>query len=274
MHVTGLAGMPRRVYTYSADLGWDTLNLVSTVGAFMIAAGVALFLIDLARNFRFAIDHHAGNVWNAGTLEWLPTGRYAVRSIPKVTSREPLWDQPALAEEVEAGGYFLPGAPTGGPETIVGSALGARPQYLLQLTGASWMPIGAAAFTAAFFLLLTLKQVLPAGVCGAIAFAMIVRWMWDTDPGASHPPVDIGDGIRIPVYMRDGPASCCDVVLIWSPSRRTGRSYSRTCIWTFRPTSSGGRAIPPLTFRLQRSLLSSRRPIAYASHALKMTRRR
>ena len=44
--------MPRRVYTYPVGLGWDALNLVSTIGAFMIAAGVALFLFDLARNFR------------------------------------------------------------------------------------------------------------------------------------------------------------------------------------------------------------------------------
>ena len=88
MHITGLAGMPRRVYTYSAGLGWDNLNMLSTVGAFMIAAGVAVFLVDLARNFRFAVDKNAGNVWNAGTLEWLPTGNYSVRSIPIITSRD------------------------------------------------------------------------------------------------------------------------------------------------------------------------------------------
>ena len=92
-----------------AGLGWDTLNLVSTVGAFMIAAGVALFLIDLARNFRMASEENAGNVWNAGTLEWLPTGNYSSRSIPIVTSRDPLWDQPNLADDVEAGRYYLPG---------------------------------------------------------------------------------------------------------------------------------------------------------------------
>ena len=50
----------------------------------MIAAGVALFLLDLARNFRFASEDNAGNVWNAGTLEWLPNGNYATRSIPAV----------------------------------------------------------------------------------------------------------------------------------------------------------------------------------------------
>ena len=96
-----------------------------------------------------------------GTLEWLPTGLYGTRSIPKVTSREPLWDQPGLAEEVEAGGHYLPGAPTGGLRDDRRQSAGARPQYLLQLTGPGWMPIGAAAFTAAFFLLLTLQQARP-----------------------------------------------------------------------------------------------------------------
>jgi cytochrome c oxidase subunit I+III len=274
MHVTGLAGMPRRVYTYSTGLGWDTLNLVSTIGAFMIAAGVALFLIDLARNFRFAIEHHAGNVWKAGTLEWLPSGPYATRSIPKVTSREPLWDQPALAEEVEAGGYFLPGAPTAGLETIIGSPLDARPQYLLQMTGPSWMPIGSAAFTAAFFLLLTLKQVLPACVCGAIALAMIVRWMWDTDPGTSHPAVDIGDGIRLPVYMA-GPAShswWAAVVLVLVAIATYGAMvFSYLYLWTVSPKFwPAADTMPPLTYPLAAAALLALASgaIVFASRAL------
>jgi cytochrome c oxidase subunit I len=65
MHVTGLAGMPRRVYTYAPELGWDGLNLASTIGAFMIAAGVALFLVDFARRFRMSAESNAGNVWDA-----------------------------------------------------------------------------------------------------------------------------------------------------------------------------------------------------------------
>ena len=65
MHITGLAGMPRRVYTYGAGLGWDSLNMISTVGAFLIAAGMVVFLIDVARNFRLEIAN-AGNVWHAG----------------------------------------------------------------------------------------------------------------------------------------------------------------------------------------------------------------
>src|SRR5690606_5731706 len=72
MHFTGLAGMPRRVYPYSAGSGWEMLNQISTAGAYMIALSVAVFLYDLLRNFRPDNERNAGNVWQAGTLEWLP----------------------------------------------------------------------------------------------------------------------------------------------------------------------------------------------------------
>jgi cytochrome c oxidase subunit I+III len=64
----------------------------------------------------------------------------------------------------------------------------------------------AAWFTAAFFLLLTVKLVVPALVCGALAVAGVIRWLWTTDPGPTHPPVDIGGGIKLPVCMT-GPTS-------------------------------------------------------------------
>jgi cytochrome c oxidase subunit I+III len=200
MHFTGLMGMPRRVYTYPAGMGWDVLNMISTAGAFLIAAGVLLCIIDFVRKFRFSFADNAGDVWKAGTLEWLPTDTYQTRSIPFVTSREPLWDQPNLAKDVEAGRYYLPGAPTGRRETIVTSPIEAKPQYLLQMPGPSWPPFLAAVFTAAFFLLLTVKLVMPAFMCGVLALLFVLIWMWDTDPGINHPPVDIGGGIKLPVY--------------------------------------------------------------------------
>jgi cytochrome c oxidase subunit I+III len=238
MHVTGLAGMPRRVYTYSAESGFEALNMLSTAGAFMIAAGVALFLVDLVRNFRLDIDRNAGNVWNAGTLEWLPSGAYSTRSIPRVRSREPLWDQPGLADEVEAGRHYLPGAPTGGRETIVTSMLAARPQYLLQMPGPSWLPIASALLTAAFFFLLTFKQTLPAAACGLLAVALIVRWLWDTDPGPSQPPVDIGGGVRLPVYVT-GPAShswwAMGVLILVAVAIEGAFVFSYFFLWTVSP---------------------------------------
>jgi len=200
MHITGLIGMPRRVYTYPVGMGWDALNLVSTIGAFMIAAGVAIFLYDFARKFRFASEDNAGNVWNASTLEWLPNGNYATRSIPSVTSRDPLWDQPNLSQDVEEGRYYLPGTVTGGREALVTSPFDARPQYILQIPGPGWQPVLAAVFTAAFFLLLTVKFVFASVICGVLAVACVIWWLWETDPGPVRPPADIGGGIVVPVY--------------------------------------------------------------------------
>ncbi len=201
MHIAGLIGMPRRVYTYPVGMGLEALNLVSTIGAFMIAAGVALFLYDLARNFRFTFDDNAGNVWNAGTLEWLPNGKYAARSIPYVTSRDPLWDRPNLSKEVEDGAWYLPGNPTGGREALVTSPIEGRPQYLLQIPGPGWEHVLAAFFTAAFFLLLTVKLVFLALICGLLAVACVIWWVWGLDPGPTRPPADIGGGIVLPVYV-------------------------------------------------------------------------
>jgi cytochrome c oxidase subunit I+III len=205
MHITGLMGMPRRVYTYPTGLGWDVLNLVSTAGAFLIAAGVALFLFDMARRFRFDWDS-AGNVWKAGTLEWIPSHTYGTRSIPIVRTREPLWEQPGLGEDVEAGHYFLPGTQTGGRETLVTGPLHAEPQYLLRMPGPGWSPFLAALFTAACFLLLTVKLAAASLACGVLAIAMVIWWLWESDPAPLREPVDLGGGIRLPTYVT-GPIS-------------------------------------------------------------------
>jgi cytochrome c oxidase subunit I+III len=206
MHVTGLLGMPRRVYTYPEGLGWERLNLTSTAGAFLLAAGVAVFVADLIRRFRPSPSGGAGNHWGAGTLEWLPNDLYGARSIPRVASREPLWDRPALADEVKAGRWYLPGTATGARETIVTSPLDATPEYVLRVPGPSWPVVLAAWLTAAFFLSLTVKLTAAAVVSGSLALLLVLRWLWDTDEGPVHPPVDIGGGITLPVYLT-GPRS-------------------------------------------------------------------
>jgi cytochrome c oxidase subunit I+III len=206
MHFVGLAGMPRRVYTYPADLGWESMNLASTVGAFLIALGVLLFLFDVARNFRMSAEDNAGNVWNAGTLEWLPNGNYSSRSVPIVTGRYPLWEQPNLPKDVEEGRYFLPGAPTGVRETILTSAIDAKPQALLRMPMPGWPPILGAVLTAAFFMLLTVKLVAIAFVCGIGAIASLLHWAWHLDPKPLRASFDIGGGIALPAYV-SGPSS-------------------------------------------------------------------
>jgi cytochrome c oxidase subunit I+III len=206
MHITGLNGMPRRVYTYPSEMEWNGLNLISTVGAFLLAAGVLLFLIDLALRFRPSTGDNAGNIWKAGTLEWLPNDTYATRSIPIVNSLDPIWDQPNLPQDVEEGRFYLPNTATGRRETIVTSPILAEPQYVVQMPGPSWPTVLAALFTAAFFLLLTVQLYYTSLFFGVAAVAAVIWWLWESDPGPTDDPVDIGGGIRLPVNMT-GPIS-------------------------------------------------------------------
>ena len=206
MHLTGFMGMPRRVYTYLPDRGLDLLNMVSTIGAFIIAAGVLIFLIDLAKNFRFTTDHDAGNVYGAGTLEWLPTGMYSTRSIPLVRSRDPLWDDPNICDDVKEGRYFLPNSVTGLRETLITSPVNAEPQYLQIMPGPSAWPIGGAVATAGFFLALTVQAYTFALFSGVIAVGCVLRWAWETDVPVKQETAEVGAGITLPIAIT-GPQS-------------------------------------------------------------------
>jgi cytochrome c oxidase subunit I+III len=273
MHVTGLAGMPRRVYTYAESTGWGALNLASTIGAFLIAAGVLLFLVDFARRFRFASEDNAGNVWNAGTLEWLPNGNYSSRSIPHVTGTYPLWDRPSLASEVERGQHYLPNAPTGRRETLVSHWLDARPQGLLRMPAPGWAPFVASVFTAAFFLLLTFKLVLVASVCGAIAIAGLLHWAWHLDPAPLRDPVAIADGLAVPAYLsgRDSTSWWAMVVLMLvAASLAACAGFSYLYLWLAKPSTwPAPDGLPSLAYAVSAGAL-----VAASSLALGIANRR
>jgi cytochrome c oxidase subunit I+III len=257
MHVSGLLGMPRRIYTYSAGLGWDALNLLSTAGAFIVALGVAVFLFDLLRNLRPTLSDQAGNVWGAGTLEWLNSNTYGARSTPHVVGREPLWEQPGLREDVDAGRYYLPGAPTGRRETIVTSPFEAAPQYLARLPGPGWTPILAAVFTAAFFLLLTVKVTTLALTCGVLAVAMMLAWMWSSDPEPVA-PVDIGGGVQLPTYASGSSSHswwAMIVVILVAAALWLSYLFSYLYLWTVSPQLWAGTAMPAIGWALSSGVL-------------------
>ena len=94
MHIPGLLGMPRRVYTYEPGRGWDTWNFIVTVGVFFQAAGILVFLGNLLWSY-FRGKTAGSDPWDAWTLEWStnsPPPAYNFSSIPVVKSRRPLWD--------------------------------------------------------------------------------------------------------------------------------------------------------------------------------------
>jgi cytochrome c oxidase subunit I+III len=237
MHLTGLMGMPRRVYTYPAVMQWDVLNMISTIGAFLFAAGISVFLVDLVRNLRPSLSNVAGNIWGGGTLEWLPNDAFGPRSIPAVTSAYPLWDQPELAREVEAGRHFLPGSITGLRETIVTSPIEATPQYLLRLSGPGWSPLLSAVFTAAFFMLLTVKAVVLALICGLLGIASMIVWMWGSDL-KPLPAVDIGANVKLPTYATGSLSHswwAMIVLLLVAGSLYLSYVFSYLYLWTVSP---------------------------------------
>ncbi|GHO43715.1 cytochrome c oxidase subunit I [Ktedonospora formicarum] len=102
MHLLGLLGMPRRVYTFPGDLGWNELNLMSTVGAFMIGVGVMVFVFNFIKSLRSGKEA-GSDPWDAFTLEWdtaSPPKKYNFLTIPVVRSRRPFYDKknPEIAD--------------------------------------------------------------------------------------------------------------------------------------------------------------------------------
>jgi cytochrome c oxidase subunit 1 len=95
MHFVGLHGMPRRVYTYPAGLGFETMNMLETAGAFLLALSQAVFIYNIIKAWRGPRNAPA-DPWNAATLEWATTSppqefNFAVE--PEVHSRDPLWER-------------------------------------------------------------------------------------------------------------------------------------------------------------------------------------
>ena len=247
MHLPGLRGMPRRVYTYPAEMGWQALNIIATAGAFMLATGVVVFLIDLVRNLRPSLSEHAGNVWQAGTLEWMPNHVYGPRSIPLILSRYPLWQQPNLEQETEAGRHYLANAPTGARARRSSPRRSRQSRSICNgLPGPGWSPFLAAVFTAAFFMLLTVKWVTAALICGALAIAFVLIWTWGNDPEPLG-DVDIGLGTKVPAYMT-GPTShawwAAVILVLVAGSLYLSFVFSYLYLWTVAPQGWSSAALP------------------------------
>jgi cytochrome c oxidase subunit 1 len=93
MHISGILGMPRRVYTYPAGMGLELPNMLSTIGAFAVGMAVLLFVLNLI--ISFGGEEAGDNPWDASSLEWAtssPPPGYNFAHLPAVESRTPLWD--------------------------------------------------------------------------------------------------------------------------------------------------------------------------------------
>jgi cytochrome c oxidase subunit I+III len=209
MHLTGLRGMVRRGFTYPAGLGFDALNLISSVGAFILAAGILIVLWDVVRSTQ-RNTYSERNPWNAGTVEWLaemPSPPWGMRSIPEIDSRYPLWDQPNFMRDVDEGRFYLPDAEEGRRETLVTTAVDAEPVQCLRLGGNTFKTLFAALFTGGIFIFSTFHWWWLALVSAVLALASILVWLWTgTAEIPEKPEKDVGLGLTLPIYV-SGPSS-------------------------------------------------------------------
>jgi cytochrome c oxidase subunit 1 len=152
MHFSGLFGMPRRTWTYRAELNIEVFNQISTVGAFIFGFASLLLIWNVFRSVRKG-EQALGNPWQAGTLEWSipsPPHHYNFPELPEVRSREPLWDE-MERKEVERATMKEPEeephmpSPSFWPILV---ALGIASTWALVMTGVWWMPLIGLAFAA------------------------------------------------------------------------------------------------------------------------------
>jgi heme/copper-type cytochrome/quinol oxidase subunit 1 len=177
MHILGLNGMTRRIYTYPAELGWGDANLIATCGAFVIAVGGLVFIANAAASLRRPADAEA-DPWNGSTLEWAtssPPPPYNFAYPPVVSSLTPMWTDPQLRTVVT-------GMNTDRREVLITGVTEGEPQFRTVLPGPSIWPfisalgigIGFAGSVFAF------SWYFVASALGTIG---MVGWFWPRSSG-------------------------------------------------------------------------------------------
>ncbi len=205
MHLTGMLGMPRRMHAYPADSGWESLNVTSSIGGFLQAAGFALFLLDLFLHVR--VGRRAGrNPWGSGSLEWamaLPAPSYNFGAIPDLTAQpeahggHPLWHRPGLGADLASGKGYLADPGRNQRETLAVEVRTGRPAYLLVLPGSSWFPLASAGALMVFFLALLFKAYIVVPAAATLAAGLLACWGWRTGLRTDPSAVDVGNGLRL-----------------------------------------------------------------------------
>jgi cytochrome c oxidase subunit 1/cytochrome c oxidase subunit I+III len=179
MHITGLMGMPRRVYTYPSNIGWDTLNMITSLGSLVLATGVLLIVLNVIISLRRGAMA-GSNPWDAPTLEWAtpsPPPPYNFAVIPTVASRHPLWEE-RLGEGM--GRSILQKGPvlTEGKEALGVSALDAEPDIILKMPEDTLVPLLLTiALTTGFAGLLLLNWYVVAAAVVLVALFVAI-WLW------------------------------------------------------------------------------------------------
>lgn len=274
MHLTGLLGMPRRTFAYPSGLGWDWLNLLSSVGGFVMAIGFGMALLDLLVQRRFS-PHAEHNLWHSGTLEWAmpaPVPGYNVASLPFVTGRDPLHDNPRIGAELAAGTGLLAGKRNEWRETLGVEEVTGRPDQLVLLPGPSYLPLHTAILTGGFFVSFLFGVYWAAGLFAVAVLGVALLWLWRTGLPTDPEVVDVGHNIRLPVHITtEKPIGWWGMVftLVTDGSFFLHLVFGYLFLWVVTPGAPPPRMVEPtliepvtLVLALSVGVLASRRAVA------------
>jgi cytochrome c oxidase subunit I+III len=177
MHIVGLLGMPRRQYTYPGGMGWTGYNLLESIGAYILAAGLLLVVLNLAVSLRRG--EPAGNdPFEGDTLEWSTTSpppHYNYAVIPTVSSPYAMWDREdreADVRNLERGEKVL----EQGHETPATTVVDAEWDEILEMPSHSWAPPALALALAGVFTFLLLEQWFAAAGFVVLCFVVLAAW--------------------------------------------------------------------------------------------------
>jgi heme/copper-type cytochrome/quinol oxidase subunit 1 len=175
MHILGLMGMPRRIYTYQSGLGFDRWNMVVTIGAFILGIGILISIVNFFVSLRRGAL--AGrNPWLSDGLEWSsdsPPKPYGSAHIPLISSRHPLWDDFDEEEDPDNDRVLDWGRLT--PTT---TALDAEPVGIATIPEDSLAPLLMSLVIFAFFTAILLQMVWTGLAMLLLTFLIGCFWMW------------------------------------------------------------------------------------------------
>jgi cytochrome c oxidase subunit I+III len=179
MHIVGLLGMPRRVYTYPGGLGWTSYNVVESIGGAITTIGILVLFANLAVSY-FRGEPAPDDPWHGPTLEWSipsPPPEYNFAVIPTVSSAYPNWDEADRARDRERLAEGV-GVLDEGHEQVVSSFADGEPLEIVDMPHSSPWPILVALSAAGVFSVLVVEKFGVAAVFAVLLGLSLVGWHW------------------------------------------------------------------------------------------------
>jgi cytochrome c oxidase subunit 1/cytochrome c oxidase subunit I+III len=177
MHIVGLLGMPRRVYTYPGGMGWTAYNAIETVGGFITLVGILVLFGNLVVSYRRG-QPSGPDPWHGPTLEWAipsPPPEYNFAVVPKVSSAYPNWDEADRAADrrrlAEGDGVL-----DRGHEQVMSTFADGRLEEILRMPHSSPWPFVLALCVSGMFAVLTIERYGVAAVFAVLALLSLLAW--------------------------------------------------------------------------------------------------